>query len=90
MQPDSVTIDEIIDNFSLLDAWDDRYRYVIELGRGLEPLPEAERTDAERNTVDDAWRKYSDDWAAERNTLPVEEGPEDFRLDDLDFRPEDS
>ncbi len=23
------------------------------------------------------------DWATERNTIPVEEGPEDFRLDDL-------
>jgi cysteine desulfuration protein SufE len=38
-------IDEIIENFSLLDDWDDRYRYVIELGRGLAPLPESVRTD---------------------------------------------
>jgi cysteine desulfuration protein SufE len=37
-------IDEIIDNFSVLDDWDDRYRYVIELGRTLAPLPETERT----------------------------------------------
>jgi cysteine desulfuration protein SufE len=43
------TIDEIIDNFALLDDWDDRYRYVIELGRTLEPLPEHARTD--RNKV---------------------------------------
>jgi cysteine desulfuration protein SufE len=41
-------IDEIVDNFSLLDEWDDRYRYVIELGRGLTPLPDAERTDANK------------------------------------------
>ena len=33
-----MTIDEIIDNFLLLEEWDDRYRYVIELGRGLNPL----------------------------------------------------
>ncbi len=33
-------IDEIIENFTLLDQWDDRYRYVIELGRALPPLPE--------------------------------------------------
>ena len=26
-------IDEIVENFELLDQWDDRYRYVIELGR---------------------------------------------------------
>jgi cysteine desulfuration protein SufE len=38
------TIDDIRDNFSLLDDWDDRYRYVIELGRTLEPLPEAEHS----------------------------------------------
>jgi cysteine desulfuration protein SufE len=44
-----MTIDEIIDNFSLLDEWDDRYRYVIELGRGLGPLPERERI--EKNKV---------------------------------------
>jgi cysteine desulfuration protein SufE len=38
------TIDEIRDNFEFLEDWDDRYRYVIELGRTLEPLPEAEHT----------------------------------------------
>jgi cysteine desulfuration protein SufE len=43
-----MTIDEIKDNFSLLDEWDDRYRYVIELGRGLAPLPERDRTDANK------------------------------------------
>ena len=31
-----MTIDEIRDNFALLEEWDDRYRYVIELGRTLE------------------------------------------------------
>ena len=41
-------IDEIIDNFSLLDEWDDRYRYVIELGRGMSPLPELHRTEANK------------------------------------------
>ena len=38
------TLDEIVDNFSLLEEWDDRYRYVIELGRTLEPLPEEEHS----------------------------------------------
>ena len=47
--PDTVpTIDEIIDNFSLLDEWDDRYRYVIELGRALAPLDERDRNDANK------------------------------------------
>ena len=39
-----MTIDDIRDNFALLDDWDDRYRYVIELGRTLEALPEAEHS----------------------------------------------
>jgi len=43
-----MNIDEIIDNFALLDDWDDRYRYVIELGRMLTPLPEALRTETNK------------------------------------------
>lgn len=39
------SIDEIIENFELLDEWDDRYRYVIELGRTLPPLAEGAHTD---------------------------------------------
>jgi len=39
-----MSIDEILENFSLLDDWEDRYRYVIELGKELSPLPESERT----------------------------------------------
>ena len=43
-----MTIDEIIENFALLDEWDDRYRYVIELGRSLAPLNERDRRDANK------------------------------------------
>jgi cysteine desulfuration protein SufE len=41
-------IDEILDNFALLDQWDDRYRYVIELGKTLPPLPEADHVEANK------------------------------------------
>ncbi|MFZ0765326.1 SufE family protein [Bradyrhizobium sp.] len=43
-----MTIDEIRENFELLEDWDDRYRYVIELGRMLEPMPEAEHSAANK------------------------------------------
>jgi len=43
-----MSLDEIIDNFSYLDEWEDRYRYVIELGRTLEPLDAAAHTDANK------------------------------------------
>jgi len=36
-------IEELEEDFSLLDEWEDRYRYVIELGKGLSPLDEADR-----------------------------------------------
>jgi cysteine desulfuration protein SufE len=45
---DIMTIDEINENFALLDEWDDRYRYLIELGRMMPPLPDAARTDANK------------------------------------------
>jgi cysteine desulfuration protein SufE len=43
-----MTIAEIRDNFALLEDWDDRYRYVIELGRTLAPMPEAEHSQANK------------------------------------------
>jgi cysteine desulfuration protein SufE len=42
------SIDEITENFELLDEWDDRYRYVIELGRTLAPLPEEAHTESNK------------------------------------------
>ena len=41
-------IAEIIDNFSVLDEWDDRYRYLIELGRELPPLSAAAHNDSNK------------------------------------------
>lgn len=39
------TQNEIIDEFSLFDDWLDRYQYIIDLGRKLEPLTPEEMTD---------------------------------------------
>lgn len=36
------TIDTLIDDFAFLDDWEDRYTLLIELGRALPPLSEAE------------------------------------------------
>jgi cysteine desulfuration protein SufE len=37
--------DDILANFELLDDWEERYRYLIELGRAMPALPEEARTD---------------------------------------------
>jgi cysteine desulfuration protein SufE len=57
-----MTIDEIRDNFALLDDWDDRYRYVIELGRMLDPMPEAGHSSANKvqGCVSQVWLGDSD------------------------------
>jgi cysteine desulfuration protein SufE len=39
-----LAIDEIVADFEFLEDWEDRYRFVIELGRALRPLPDSERT----------------------------------------------
>jgi cysteine desulfuration protein SufE len=39
---------EIADNLSFLDDWEDRYRYIIELGQALPPIGDDERTAANK------------------------------------------
>ena len=41
-------IDEILADFDVIDDWEERYRYLIELGRALDPLPDDARTDANK------------------------------------------
>ncbi|WP_295559245.1 SufE family protein [uncultured Hyphomicrobium sp.] len=41
-----MTIANLKSDFELLDDWEDRYRYIIELGRGLSPFPDALRSEA--------------------------------------------
>jgi cysteine desulfuration protein SufE len=38
------SLDTIIDDFAFLEEWEDRYRYVIELGKALPELPGDKRT----------------------------------------------
>jgi len=54
-------IDEIIENFSLLEDWEDRYRYVIELGSLLEPYPKEKRDEFHKvqGCVSQVWLEYT-------------------------------
>jgi cysteine desulfuration protein SufE len=42
------TEQEIIEEFSFFDSWDDKYEYIIELGKKLAPLDPAFKTDENR------------------------------------------
>ncbi len=42
---DSITSGDIVDTLGFFDSWEDRYRYIIDLGRELPPLPESLHTE---------------------------------------------
>ena len=44
--PIDAALAELADEFEILGDWEERYRHVIDLGRDLEPLSDAERSDA--------------------------------------------
>lgn len=43
-----MSIQDLIDDFAFLDEWEERYRYVIELGKGLEALSDEEHSPANK------------------------------------------
>jgi cysteine desulfuration protein SufE len=42
------TLQDLLDDFALIDDWEERYRYVIELGRALPGLPDSAKTEENR------------------------------------------
>ena len=48
MNATETRIESLVEDFAFLDDWEDRYRYVIELGRALPELSEAERVEANK------------------------------------------
>lgn len=57
--------EEVVETFALLDDWEERYRYLIELGRALPPLDETERTAATKveGCVSQVWMVGEEDAA---------------------------
>lgn len=42
---DRITSEDIVDTLGFFDSWEDRYRYIIDLGRELPPLPASLQTE---------------------------------------------
>ncbi len=55
-----MTLDELIENFELLENWEDRYKYVIDLGKALPAMPEADKTEENkvRGCMSQVWFKF--------------------------------
>lgn len=41
-----VNLQELTENFALFDDWEERYKYLIDLGKNLQPMPESLKTEA--------------------------------------------
>lgn len=56
-----MTIDELAENFSLFDDWEDRYRYIIDLGKKMDPLPEEAKVSANKveGCMSQVWLTHS-------------------------------
>jgi cysteine desulfuration protein SufE len=64
---------EISDNLEFLDDWEDRYRYLIELGRTLPPLPDADHTEDNkvRGCASQVWVTIAPDGAGPDARLAI-------------------
>jgi len=53
----TATLDELVEDFEFLDAWEDRYRYIIELGDDLDQMPDGLKTEETRvqGCVSNVW-----------------------------------
>ena len=43
-----MNVDDLVENFELLGEWEERYRYLIDLGRKLPPMPETDHSEAHK------------------------------------------
>ncbi len=74
--------DTIQEDFASLDEWEDRYRYVIELGHELEPLSPEAHNDANkvRGCVSQVWLEKQLRWNAAGETVLHYRGDSDSHL----------
>lgn len=55
-----MTLDELLDTFEFFDDWEDKYRFIIDLGKELPGLPDTDKTDAHliRGCQSQVWLTY--------------------------------
>lgn len=75
-------LDEIISNFDYLEEWEDRYRYLIELGRTLETLPENAHTEENkvRGCASQVWLETKRVKDADGNLILIFRGDSDAHI----------
>tara|TARA_B100000524_G_scaffold326781_1_gene210468 strand:+ start:163 stop:573 length:411 start_codon:yes stop_codon:yes gene_type:complete len=68
----SMTLDELVETFSFFDDWEDKYRFIIDLGKDLGELAESDKVDAHliRGCQSQVWMTYKS--AADRLTFKMD------------------
>jgi cysteine desulfuration protein SufE len=76
----SMSLETIQSDFELLDDWEDRYRYIIDLGRELAPLSDAEKNETTKvqGCVSQVWLVTSH--SAELNPIVEFKGESDAHI----------
>jgi len=66
--------EDIRADFNMLDDWEDRYRYLIELGRGLDAMGQSDRTDANKvhGCASQVWLATRVEWDAGQPRLVIQ------------------
>ena len=67
-----MTLVELLDTFEFFDDWEDKYRFIIDLGKELPGLPDADKTDAHliRGCQSQVWLTHKT--AADRLTFQMD------------------
>lgn len=60
------SIDDLVEDFELFEDWEDRYRYIVDLGKKLPPMPDDEKTEDNkvRGCMSQVWMTCQEDAAA--------------------------
>jgi len=68
---DHAPLTELIEDFAFLDSWEDRYMHVIDLGKDLAPLSDAERIEANKvqGCASQVWLVRDTDGGTDGDTL---------------------
>ena len=68
----SMTLDELVETFCFFDDWEDKYRFIIDLGKDLGELAESDKVDAHliRGCQSQVWLTYKS--AADRLTFKMD------------------
>ena len=65
------SIDDLVEDFELFEDWEERYRYIVDLGKKLPPMPEDEKIEDNkvRGCMSQVWMTSQVDDSTEPSTL---------------------